>query len=67
MRKRVQSLVTNNSVLADRDWLDVEGLAQVEVTSEDPTHPIESAVLPGTESGWRASQPGTQTIRRIFR
>jgi integrase len=66
MRKRVQSLVTNNSVLADRDWLDVEGLAQVEVTSEDPTHPIESAVLPGTESGWRASQPGTQTIRRIF-
>jgi hypothetical protein len=66
MRKRVQSLVTNNSALTDRDWLDLEGLAQVEVTSEEPTHPVESALLPGAESGWRAAQPGKQTIRLIF-
>jgi len=66
MRKRILSLVDNNSAHTDRDWLDLEGLAQVEVTSEDPTHPIESALLPGTESGWQAAQPGTQTIRLIF-
>jgi hypothetical protein len=66
MRKRVQSLVTNNSALTDRDWLDLEGLAQVDVTSEEPTHPVESALLPGAESGWRAAQPGKQTIRLIF-
>jgi hypothetical protein len=66
MRKRVQSLVVSNSPPADPDWLEVEGLAQVEVTSEEPTHPIESALLPGTGSGWEAAQPGTQTIRLIF-
>jgi hypothetical protein len=66
MRKRVQSVVGKHSPLADSDWLDLEGLAQVEVTSEDPAHPIESALLPGTESGWQAAQAGRQTIRLIF-
>src|SRR4029453_12314621 len=66
MRKHVQSLVTNNSALTDADWLNLEGLAQVEVTSEDPSHPVESALLPCAESGWRAAQPGKQTIRLIF-
>jgi hypothetical protein len=66
MRKRVVGLVTKDSPLPDQDWLDLERLAQVDVTSEDPTHPIESALLPGTESGWRASQAGPQTIRLIF-
>ena len=66
MRKRVVGLVTKDSPLPDQDWLDLERLAQVDVTSEDPTHPIESALLPGTESGWQASQPGPQTVRLIF-
>jgi len=38
----------------------------VEITSEDPAHPIESAIVPGHEAGWRAAQPGEQTIRLIF-
>jgi hypothetical protein len=38
----------------------------VEITSEDATHPIESALLPGQERGWRAGQSGEQTIRLIF-
>jgi hypothetical protein len=46
-------------------WLDVEQLAQVEVTSEDAAHPIEAA-LAGAGSGWRAAQPGRQTVRLIF-
>jgi hypothetical protein len=66
MRKRVVGLVSKDSPLPDQDWLDLERLAQVEVTSEDPTHPIESALLAGTESGWQAAQPGPQTIRLIF-
>ena len=35
------------------------------MSSEDPEHPIESALLPQRGS-WRAAQPGKQTIRLIF-
>jgi hypothetical protein len=41
-------------------------IAQVEVTSEQSSHPIEGALLAGSESGWRAAYPGEQTIRLIF-
>jgi len=51
---------------ANRDWLNLDALAQVEVTSEDAAHPIESGLLPGDESGWRAAQPGPQTVRLVF-
>jgi hypothetical protein len=47
-------------------FLDLESLAQVEITSEDPEYPIESALLDCGQSGWRASTPGEQTIRLIF-
>jgi hypothetical protein len=38
----------------------------VEVTSEDSAHPIEHALVPGREAGWRAAEPGPQTIRLLF-
>jgi hypothetical protein len=66
MRKRVVSPVPKDSPLPDGDWLDLEHIAQVEVTSEDAAYPIESALTPRAESGWRAAQPGRQTIRLIF-
>jgi hypothetical protein len=47
-------------------WLEVENLAQVELTSEDPAHPIEAAFNSGRDAGWRASEPGAQTIRLLF-
>ncbi len=47
-------------------WLDLEAVAEVEVTSEDPQHPVEHALVPGEERGWRASGPGPQTIRLVF-
>ena len=47
-------------------WLDIEGLAQVEITSESAEHPIESALIPDRGPGWRAAQPGKQMIRIIF-
>ena len=51
------------------EWLDLERLATVEVASEAPAYPIESALLPplaGSGTGWRAASPGTQTIRIVF-
>ena len=42
--------------------LDLQGLAQVELTSEDAAYPIEAALIPSTGSGWRAAQAGEQTI-----
>ena len=52
--------------LAEQRWLDVEGLTQVEVTSEDPTHPIESGLLAASASGWRAAHAGPQRVRLLF-
>jgi len=48
-------------------WLELEGLAQVELTSEDAAHLIEGALLPHDERGWRAAEPGEQRIRLLFR
>ena len=50
---------------ADRRWLDLEALAQVELTSEEAEHPIEAA-LTGTGSGWLAGGSGEQVIRFLF-
>lgn len=48
-------------------WLDLEKIAQVEVTSEDPAFPIEKALAlqPGI-GGWRAAEPGEQLLRLLF-
>jgi hypothetical protein len=47
------------------DGLDLERLASVEITSEDPEYPIERA-LRGERGGWRAASPGEQIIRLVF-
>jgi len=66
MRKRIDPAISHGSALVAEQWLDLVSLAEIEITSEDPAHPIEAALIPGTGSGWRASTPGTQTIRVIF-
>src|SRR5688572_11184749 len=48
------------------EWMDLGRVARVEVTSEDPEHPIEAALLPSLGPGWRASRPGPQTVRLVF-
>jgi hypothetical protein len=53
-------------VASDARWIDLEELAQIEVTSEDPNHPIEGALVAGDDRGWRAGQAGPQTIRILF-
>jgi hypothetical protein len=64
-----KSIIPNGE--ADRtvpedEWLDLERAARVEVTSEAPDFPIESALIPSRGTGWRAAGPGTQTIRLVF-
>lgn len=63
MRKRIIYQDAKDESLANQHWLDLERLAQVEITSKDSTHPIEAVMRPGTEQGWRASQSGEQIIR----
>ena len=55
-----------NTPPPDPDFLDLEHLAQVEISSESQQHPIESALLEGSGSGWQAAGSGEQTIRLIF-
>ena len=72
MRKEIIQPATPEQKSSQTRWLDLEKLARVEISSEDPAHPIESALTASTGSnagagpGWRASQPGPQTIRLIF-
>jgi hypothetical protein len=53
----------------DADWLDLESIARVELTSEDPAFPIENALGGNPERneiGWRAATAGPQTIALVF-
>src|SRR6266702_3974528 len=66
MRKRIVPRGTQDAVPTEQNWLDLENLAEAELTSEDASHPIESALKPGEGSGWRASESGPQTVRLLF-
>jgi hypothetical protein len=66
MRKRLIKPRPADVRAGEHYWLDLERLAQVEITSEDADFPIESALIPGAGSGWRAAHPGEQTIRLLF-
>ena len=47
-------------------WLEIERLAIVEITSEEKDYPVESSFASGETRGWRAAEPGPQTIRLVF-
>ena len=66
MRKTIIDSVSEVIPLQQDNWLDVESLARVEISSEEAAHPIESALIPGRGPGWRAAQPGKQTVRVVF-
>lgn len=50
----------------DPEWLALADTATVEISSEDPSHPIEAALVAGDDRGWRAAVPGPQTIRLLL-
>ena len=66
MRKRIINSDDKQKVDSDQKWLDTEKIAIVEFTSEQEAFPIESALLPGKGSEWRASGQGKQMIRLLF-
>ena len=47
MRKRIITQGTQGIIPPEEDWMDLENSAQAELTSEDASHPIESALTPG--------------------
>ena len=64
MRKRL--ITSESQSLPHEAWFNVETAATLELTSEDPAHPIEAALSLRGGQGWRATRPGVQTIRLIF-
>ena len=67
MRKRVLGSTQRPSHTADdHEWLKLQDLAQVEVTSEADGYPIETVFNFGAGPGWRAASPGIQRIRLVF-
>ena len=66
MRKGIVSRDSGGSSVVAPQWLDVERHAEVEVTSEDAAHPIESAFHLESAGAWRAAAAGAQTIRLRF-
>jgi hypothetical protein len=51
------------------EWLDLESIAHLQLTSEDPAFPIENALSTNPEKnelGWRAASRGPQTITLLF-
>src|SRR5437660_1812305 len=66
MRKRLITPIPQDAPPRDEGWLDLDGAAVVDVTSEEKDYGIDSALVSGETQGWRAASPGTQTIRLLF-
>jgi uncharacterized protein (DUF736 family) len=68
MKKRIiEQQAAVHGTRSPEQWLNLEGIAQVELASEHPDYPIESALaLEGKGDGWRAAKPGEQFIRILF-
>jgi hypothetical protein len=66
MKKRIITENVPENKELNSIWLDLEALADVEVTSEASDYPIEGALLFNQGHGWKASTPGKQTIRLLF-
>jgi hypothetical protein len=67
MRKRVLGSTQLPSDAADdHEWLELQDLAEVEVTSEADGYPIETVFNFGVRPGWRTASPGRQRIRLVF-
>ncbi|AEG02892.1 hypothetical protein [Methylomonas methanica] len=66
MKKRVIGDIETLIPGKEETWLDLDALASVEISSENPDRPIEAALMPGFNQGWQAGGPGEQIIRLLF-
>ncbi len=65
MRKRMIDQQNTAGTEIEHHWLNLEMLAEAELTSEDATHPFEAALVAGG-GGWQAADAGEQTLRLLF-
>jgi hypothetical protein len=65
MIKRITTI--HDDVRVEPRWLELDDLADVDVSSEEPTSPIEGAFASDAPAGWRAAVPGPQSVRLRFR
>ena len=65
MRKKITGQGQEPSSTQDQ-WLDLELLAEAEISSEDAGFPVEFAIRPDSKKGWRAEHSGEQVLRFIF-
>jgi hypothetical protein len=63
IRKQLVELAKPNTT---PEWLAMQDVARIELTSEDRQYPIDSALIGNGGTGWRASGPGEQRIRLVF-
>jgi len=66
MRKNLITPTRQSDQHSDREWLVLDEVASVEVTSEAEGYPVEGALSGHGERGWRAGAPDTQIIRLLF-
>ncbi len=67
MKKRIITEGDAGAAKLGDQWLDLDCVAEIEITSEDPEYPIDSAITgDGHGTGWRAANPGEQMIRICF-
>jgi hypothetical protein len=66
MRKSILPLDADRAIPSSNQWLNLEELASVEVSSENPLYPFENTLHEESQDGWKASAPGPQLIRLIF-
>lgn len=66
MRKRIITPAPAASSVPGIAWLNLDAIGQVDISSEAADYPIENALVLAASSGWRAAEPGTQTVRLIF-
>jgi hypothetical protein len=66
MRKRVRDHRDGSSSQGSLGTIGIPDIAEIEVTSEHPDHPIEAVFAPESRTGWQAANSGEQTIRIVF-
>jgi hypothetical protein len=62
MRKEIIAAAPDTPIPAGSIWIDLAAVSRIRLTSEDASHPIEAALGAPSATGWRAAQPGEQTI-----
>ena len=60
MRKRITPSAGEATSPSGEDWLDLEDVAEVEITSEDPAYPVESALIPAEPQAGGPQSPASR-------